>query len=284
MTALLPPERPGHAPPADLLPAREGLSAAVARGAWLTNPPPVEDWIDGLRGLRWRPGGEPVGTVVHFHGGGYRLGAPEMEGPFAQRLALACGVEVIVPQYGLAPERPFPGALHDGMKLVRALAGAGPLFLSGGSAGGGLAAALAGPARGAGIALAGMLLHSPWLDLTITADSYAANADSDALFSRASAEAAAGLYLQGHDPRDPLASPLFADPADFPPLLVTVGSGEVLLDDARAFAARLGPGARLLVAEGMEHVAVTRAMDATGAGEVFAASADFIRARLADHS
>lgn len=277
---ILPPRRTGHAPPDELVPSREGLAKAVAAGAWATDPAPVEERIGGVRILRWGSA-EARATMLHFHGGGYRLGCPEMEGPFALRLAQRCRVEVVVPQYGLAPEQPFPNGLYDALAVLRATTGERPVFVSGGSAGGGLAAALALLAAAEGIALAGLTLHSPWLDLAVDAASYEENAALDALFSRASAESAAALYLQGHDCRDPLASPLLAEPHNFPPTLISVGTGEVLADDARSFAARLGEKADLLLVPGMEHVAVTRAPGSTGADQVFEAVCAFIETRLA---
>jgi acetyl esterase/lipase len=158
-----------------------------------------------------------------------------------------------------------------------------PLILSGGSAGGGVAAALAVLACAQGAAPDGVVLHSPWLDQTVSAPSFDVNAASDPLFSREAAELAARLYLQGHDPRDPVASPLLANLADWPPTLVSVGTGEVLRDDAERFSKALagaGGDCRLMVIAGMDHVAVTRDMAATGAAETFAATVEFIEALL----
>ena len=267
------PERAGFAAPADIAALRAGAEAARAAGRWATRRPIEALRLGGCEVLRVSPTGTPRGRVLHFHGGGYRLGMPEMDAPFAEALADACGVEVLLPRYRLAPEHPFPCALNDGLAVFDGLSCDLPLFLSGASAGGGLAAAIASVHSGR---VAGLMLHSAWLDLSVTAASYEANAATDPLFSRASAEAAAALYLQGADPANPLASPLLADPVAFPATLITVGTGEELLDDARAMAARLGGKARLLEVAGMDHVAVTRAMEAPGAAEVFAATCSFI--------
>ena len=234
----------------------------------------------GVSVLQVRPArSEAKARVLHFHGGGFRMGLPEMDAPFAEALADACGVEVILPRYRLAPEAPFPAGLADGWAVCRALPDDLPLVLMGASAGGGLAAGVGALAGQEGRRPAGLVLLSAWLDLTVEARAYAANAGSDPLFTREAALAANALYLQGHDPRDPLASPLFADAGLFPPALVTAGSGEVLADDARAFHRHLqaaGVPSRLLLVDGMEHVAVTRSPDSAGAPETFAAIVQFV--------
>lgn len=270
---ILPSERPGHPAPPEIAASRAAMAEALAR--WATDPAPEVMRIGGVEVLRWSLEGAPRGRVLHFHGGGYRLGCPEMEGPFALALARTAGVEVLVPRYRLAPGAPFPAALGDGLAVLTAVPDDLPLALSGGSAGGGLAASLALIATRP---LAALALHSPWLDLTVTAPSYAANAESDALFSHASASLAAQLYLQGHDPRDPLASPLFGDLSRLPPTLVSVGTGEVLVDDATRLARAAGKRVRLLAIEGLEHVAVTRNMASTGAAKVFTATVELLAA------
>jgi acetyl esterase/lipase len=237
---------------------REG-AAAMARG-------PVPD---GVRETWTEVGGVacvecategPIVTYVHFHGGGYRLGAPAGWVGLASRLAAALDGRVVVPDYRLAPEHPFPAALHDAAAVFLALAAdtGTPIVVSGDSAGGGLAAALSLALRdGDAPTPATLVLVSPWVDLTGGAMSYIANAERDQLFSAQSAADAAELYLQGHDARDPLASPRFADLAGLPPTIVLVGTEEVLLDDACGFAHALGAaGVRteLHVVAGMQHV------------------------------
>lgn len=231
MPMRIPAERGGRAPPSDLAGRRRAIAGAVAAGAWRAEPPPRETAIGGVRSLVFghAPDVNGAGTVVHFHGGGFRQGCPEMGGPFAAMLASRCDVEVILPAYRLAPEHPFPAALNDGMAVIRARAGDSdePLILSGDSAGGGLAASLAALCGAEGLPLAGLVLFSPWLDLTVSSGCYATNAASDPLFSRQSASEAADQYLQGHPMNDPLASPLFAELARFPPAFISVGTGEV---------------------------------------------------------
>ena len=101
------------------------------------------------------------------------------------------------------------------------------------------------------------MLISPWLDLTASGASYDSRAGTDQMFSRASAHAGAEGYLQGADPKDPLASPQFADFSEFPPTLVMAGGDEVLLDDAVQLAEQLAAARRtveLHAVAGMQHV------------------------------
>ena len=176
------------------------MAAAVAAGYWRTDPAPEEVQIGGVRCLRFSPSGASRGTLLHMHGGAFRIGCPEQIAPFALALAQACAVTVICPAYRLAPEHPFPAGLNDGWAVLRALAETAnhPLILSGDSAGGGLAASLAALAHQAGIPLAGLALLSPWLDLSVTDPAYTTNAATDPLFSAEAAREAATLYLQGH--------------------------------------------------------------------------------------
>lgn len=276
-----PAERPGRPAPAEIAARRSAMATALAAGTWRTTPAADEAALDGVRVLRFRPAGAARGVVLHLHGGGYRMGCPEMIGPYAAALAKRCGVEVVCPQYRLAPEHPFPAGLNDAHKVYRALRreGRGPLIVSGDSAGGGLAASLTALVTGEGTAPAGLILLSAWLDLTVTAGTYWTNAATDPLFSQESAETAADLYLQGHASSDPLASPLFADLGGFPPTLVSYGEGEVLADDARRFHAALAAAGVISEAHpvaGMEHVAVTRGFDQTGAAETFEHVAVFV--------
>ena len=201
----------------------------------------------------------PRHTIVHFHGGGYRLGSPEQSTPFATRLAAATGSRVVAVRYRLAPEHPFPAALLDATAAYGAVLDDAPdgVIAAGESAGGGLAAALTLACVAAGVAVPrALLLLSPWLDLTVSAGTYAANAATDQLFSAASAAEAAAMYLQGHDPRDPLASPGFGDVAAFPPTAVFAATGEVLLDDALTLVHRLavaGVEVRAVLRPGVAH-------------------------------
>ena len=125
----------------------------------------------------------------------------------------------------------------------------------------------------------GLILLSPWLDLTVSAPSYAANAATDQMFSKQSADIAAELYLQGFDPGHPLASPLLADLATYPPTFISVGTGEALRDDSLRFHQKLvalGTQVELSAIDDMVHVAVVLGPDQIGAAETFEAVAAFV--------
>ena len=284
----LPGERPGRPAPPELAEQRAQMQALRESGTWQIATPPREERLGGVRVLRFAPPDGPVrGRVLQLHGGGYRIGLPEMEAAFSAALAGRCCVEVVAPAYRLAPEHPFPAGLSDAWAVLGALASEDPELprvVCGDSAGGGLAAGVGVLAAQHGLRLDALVLLSPWLDLTVKAPSYAAGAATDPLFSRESAEAAAELYLQGWAAQHPLASPLFAPLEGLPPTLVSVGSGEVLADDARGIHAALvsaGVASELCEIPGMEHVAVVRDRALAGAAETFERITDFIRARCA---
>lgn len=282
-TALaLPPERAGYPAPPDLAERREQMAAAVTAGAFRGEREPVETELAGLRTLRFAPDGPRRGLMLQLHGGGFRIGRPEFECRFAALVAQRCGIEVVVPQYRLAPEHPFPAGFNDAWAALTAVRqeSDGPLIVGGDSAGAGLAASLAVRATAEqGARIDGLVLLSPWLDLTVTAPTYRTNAASDSMFSEESARVAADLYLQGFDARHPLVSPHYAEIGRLPPTLISVGSGEVLADDSLRFDEKLreaGGDGTLVAIDGMDHVAVVRGMDLPGAAETFAAVEQFL--------
>jgi acetyl esterase/lipase len=217
--------------------------------------------------------------MLQLHGGGFRIGRPEFESLYAEALVARCHIEVVVPQYQLAPEGPFPAGLNDALECLGALRaeiGLATLIVGGDSAGGGLAASLG---LSTPESIDGLVLLSPWLDLRVNAQSYVSNAASDPMFSTESASIAAELYLQGFDPTHPLVSPLLAEIGDYPPSLISVGTGEVLADDSLLFHAKLraaGADSRLSAIDGMEHVAVVRGLTMPGAAETFEEVAAFV--------
>ncbi|WP_189492091.1 alpha/beta hydrolase [Streptomyces antnestii] len=250
----LPPPRAGRPASPELLERRRAVRRAT--------PPPGEvrwkaEEFGGVAGIAVDPGDPPADDsagppIVHLHGGGYRLGGAEGWVGLAHRMARATGRRVIVPEYRLAPEHPFPAALHDAAAVWQAVADPAqgpPPVLSGDSAGGGLAVALALALRSAAAAESPavpgphrLVLLSPLLDLRADAPSYRLNAERDRLWGRSAAREAAEGYLQGVPPEaEPLASPLLADPAalaGLPPVLLFAGTGEALIDDATGFARR----------------------------------------------
>jgi len=189
--------------------------------------------------------GEDV--LFYLHGGGYRGGSAVSHAELAARLARAAGAVAVLPEYRLAPEHTFPAALDDVLAAYRAqleaLDGdASRIVVAGDSAGGGLAVAMCVALRDAGESLPRALaLLSPWLDLTCTSPSWDSRLEGDLVLDH-SLKDAAERYLDGADPRDPLASPLFADLAGLPPILLQVGTHEILYDDAVSFADMAGKG------------------------------------------
>jgi monoterpene epsilon-lactone hydrolase len=284
--SALPPERPGAPAPESLLQRRAAISGALGQAPWRTSVPWSEDRLGGVRVVRFHPAGEPKATLLHFHGGGFRMGAPEMVGGFASALAASTGIEVIAVAYRLAPEHPFPAGVADARAVLAALQAQGVqrILVSGDSAGGGIAASLAALAPSMSVRLAGLMLFSPWLDLMVDAPSYQSKGEADKLFSEASAKEAAELYLQGASARHPLASPLHGPVAGFPTTFINVSEDEVLLDDSLRLADALraaGVEVSVLSTPNMEHVAVTRDRSLHGAAEAFAAVEAFIPRVLA---
>jgi len=231
-----------------LPPRRDGYDADDALLARRSAAPPnreTESREQVIAGVACRLIGEatPGGaTIVHLHGGGYRLGSAKDWVGFGTRLAVAAGAQVILPDYSLAPERPFPHAIHDVIGILSELSGrpeGGPIILSGDSAGGGLALAVA-VALSPPTELARLILISPWLDLRIVAESYERCAETDPLFSRSSAHASAADYLQGWSADDPLVSPLLGELDGLPPVCLFASSAEVLADDSLSLARQLG--------------------------------------------
>lgn len=251
----LPAERDiGQAPSEDLLARRSGAQAMLA-GADL--PDPVA--VGGVPCVMCGPD-DAASTMLYLHGGGYRMGDPRLWLGLASRIAEVSGFRLVLPDYRLAPEHPFPAAVHDAVAVYCALldeGSRGPV-VGGDSAGGGLAAAVAVACTTSDMPMpASLVLLSPWLDLTAAGATYISNAEVDQLFSATAAAEAAEAYLRGYDPYDPLASPLRADLGDFPPVLILAGGSEVLLDDAVAFAGRLdtaGRSVRAHVVPEMQHV------------------------------
>ncbi|MDG4826560.1 alpha/beta hydrolase fold domain-containing protein [Asanoa sp. WMMD1127] len=216
----------------------------------------------GVRETPWPAGdglrvtaASPRSRVLYLFGGGYVLGSPASRRRTAGHLAVAADAEVFLSGYRLAPEHPHPAALEDVLTAYARLDP--PAFVAGDSSGGGLALALALAAPSAGLPPpTGVVCLSPWADLTCSGSTMDSHVDRDIECTRASLLEMAGWYGGDHDPRDPLVSPAFADFAGFPPVLVLVGSEEVLLSDALAVAGGVGAAggdATLRIAAGMQH-------------------------------
>lgn len=176
-------------------------------------------------------------TVIYLHGGAHCLMSAQTHARMAGHLALACGAEVLVPDYRLAPEHPFPAGLNDALAVVRAQNGA--VALVGDSSGGGLTAGCLLTLRGTPQQPFCGVLMSPWLDLTLGLPSIEGNGKLDLMLRAENLRAFAGLYLGDTPSNHPVASPLHADLHDLPPLLVQAAEHDILCDDALEFAAKL---------------------------------------------
>jgi acetyl esterase/lipase len=235
------------------------------------------------------PAARPGAAILYFYGGGYVLGSPVSRRKTAGHLALAAQARALVPAYRLAPEHPFPAAIEDAVAAYRWLLaeGAGPahVVLAGDSAGGGLALAAALALRDRGLARpAGVVTVSMWGDMTCSGETMESRAVEDICCSRDGLMELAGLYLAGGDPRQPLASPVFADYAGLPPILCIVGGEERLIDDSvRAVraAGQAGVDATLFVAAEMQHVFPIWAGAFPEADAAIRLIGDWIRARTA---
>ncbi len=181
-------------------------------------------------------------VLVYLHGGGYFGCSAETHRPITAYYALH-GFRVFAPDYRLAPEHRFPAAVEDAVAFYGALLSAGypadRIVVAGESAGGGLTLSLMLALRDAGESLpAAATVFSPWTDLAATGDSIRTNSNRCAMFNGFDVAASARYYLGDTDPRNPLASPLYADLAGLPPLLIHVSADEVLRDDSTRLAER----------------------------------------------
>ena len=202
-----------------------------------TDVVPIE--LDGVPAERVAaPGVDASRAVLHFHGGGYAIGSCTTHRELAARLSAACGAPVVVPEYRLAPEHRFPAASDDAWRSYAAISdelGPGAVALSGDSAGGGLALAVAQEAarRDDGRPCR-LVLWSPWVDLEVADDAVA-----DAVLTPAWLRWCAEAYLDGTAVDDPRASPVHGSFAGLPPTLVIVATGELLHRQATQVVAAL---------------------------------------------
>lgn len=203
-------------------------------------------------------------VILQLHGGGY-IGA--MRNSYRMFAGLynevGKGISVLTPDYRVAPEDPYPAALEDAYAAYLYLLDEGwfaeQIILAGDSAGGGLAMALCHYLKDKGAALpGGIIAMSPWTDLTASGESYDTNYENDPLFGKTRDSMIYNKdYVGENDPMNPYISPLFGDFREFPPMLIQVGSYEMLLSDSVSVAAKAreqGIKVRLSIYEGMFHI------------------------------
>lgn len=230
---------------ANRLPAGAAISVAKRRAAMeavaFRVAPDIEVeavTVGGLHAERLRaPQADDSHALLYLHGGGYVMGSCNTHRALGGALSRAAEAVVLLPEYRLAPEAPFPVAVDDAVAAYEHLLAAGyapaRLAIAGDSAGGGLTAATLVALRDRSLPQpAAAVCISPWSDLTCTAGSYRTRAEADPMITPADIAEMAAHYLQGADPEAPLASPNHADLRGLPPLLIHVGRDEILLDDA----------------------------------------------------
>ena len=207
------------------------------------------------------PGADPTTVIFYIHGGGFCLGSPHTYRKLAGDLSRAANARLLLLDYPLAPESPFPAGLNALVAAYVALiAVMAPtrIVVGGDSAGGGLVMSLLLALRDRAVALpAGAVCISPWVDLIRAEPADPALASLDPIVSPGDLLAMRSLYADGCDFTDPLLSPGFADLKGLPPLLIHVGAAEVLLPDSHQLAKRAsvdGVDVKLEVWPDMVHV------------------------------
>lgn len=220
-------------------------------------------WHDMARPvLEIDPGvAEEAPILLYFHGGGYFFGSPKTVRNMVGRIARSAGMRALLPAYRLAPEYPFPAAPDDALAIYREVVDAHPdraIVLGGDSAGGGLALVLLSHITALGLPKPALTIAlSPLTDLTTSGASVRDNDATEVVLPAERMDELAKYYLDGADPRDPRASPLFADFTGATPVLITASRAEIFLDDARRMAQVLedqGVSVDLQLADGLPHV------------------------------
>lgn len=250
--------------------------------------------VGGVPGIWRRPQtAAPEGVILYLHGGGYVFGSAHAYRRLAGQIAARANAVAFVADYRLAPEDPFPAALDDAVAAYRGLveAGARMIAIVGDSAGGGLALALlsliqAEAVAGTGAGPRAAVALSPWTDLALSGPSMEERAADDPILTPAMLATTAASYLQGHDPRDPHASPLYGHLTGLPPIQLHVGTSEVLLDDSRRYVERArgeGVDATAHVWEGMPHVFPASIGTLEAAERALETIGSFLQEKLGSH-
>jgi acetyl esterase/lipase len=182
-------------------------------------------------------------VILYVHGGVYVIGTAAASVPLVSELARRTGAKAITLDYRLGPEHPYPAAVEDARAAYQGLlaqgVAPGHIALAGESAGGGLVVATLLALREAGVPLPSCgYLMSPYVDLTLSGETLIDRAEADPVLTPEGLRVRVPDYLAGADASDPLISPIFGDLKDLPPLLIQVGTHEILLSDALRLAER----------------------------------------------
>ncbi|MBY8989766.1 MAG: alpha/beta hydrolase [Candidatus Lokiarchaeota archaeon] len=203
----------------------DNVDVSGVSAVWISTPEAVEENV-----------------VLYFHGGGYVYGSINTHKEFMSRISRVSNSRVLLIDYRRAPENPFPAALEDAITAYKWLIdseGIKPenLIIGGESAGGGLTLATLLKLRDTGISLpAAALVLSPWADLDMTGETIRTKARVDPLANPSDLFFLASLYVGEDDPKNPYISPLYGDLKGLPPMIIQVGSAEILLSDAERIA------------------------------------------------
>jgi epsilon-lactone hydrolase len=227
-------------------------------------------------------------VVLGIHGGGFVAGSMYTHRKLFAQLAKAIGSRALIVEYRLPPEGVHPAPADDVLAAYRWLLDHGiearHIAFTGDSAGGGLAVAAQVRGRDQGLPLpAAAMLMSPWVDMAITGETMQSNSGNDALFNKPWVEEMAATFLGGTDPRDPHASPAYADLAGLGPIYIQVGDQELLLDDSRRLAERAetaGVDVRLDVFPEQQHTFQMMAGRAPEADDAIRRLAAWVRPKL----
>jgi epsilon-lactone hydrolase len=228
-------------------------------------------------------------VILYFHGGVYVIGTAVASVPLVSEVVRRAGAKAITLDYRLAPENPYPAAIDDAKAAYEGLLAQGidpgQIAFAGESAGCGLAVATLLALRDAGTPLpSGAYLMSPYVDLTLAGETLSNREARDAVLNPAGLRARVPDYVGNADAADPLISPIFGDLSGLPPLLIQVGSNEILLSDALRLAARAALDdvqVTLEVTPGVPHVFQGFAGLLDEAGAALDRAADFLNTQFA---
>ncbi|MEO2076052.1 MAG: alpha/beta hydrolase [Bacillus sp. (in: firmicutes)] len=227
-----------QSPGADIETARKGLESLSALTPIAQDITVEKVDIEGIP-AEWvtAPNAVDDRVFLYLHGGAYIMGSCNTHRYLASKLSRSTAARVLVPEYRLAPENPYPAAIEDAVRVYRSLltSGISPknIVIGGDSAGGGLTLATLLSLKDANEPLPALaVLLSPWTDMEGTGESMVTRAESDPWLSPEATRLSPRLYIRDLDPRHPLVSPIYADLTGLPPMLVHVGNDEILLSDA----------------------------------------------------
>lgn len=255
--------------PKDITP--EAVDAGGVRGEWIT--------VEGTAGDL---------TIYWLHGGGYCIGSIHTHRGFVARICSVSGARALLIDYRLGPEHPFPAAVEDAVAGYRWLLSTGvdpaQVIIGGDSAGGGLTVAALVALKEAGEPMPrAAVCISPWTDLALSGESYVSKVEADPMITIEGITRVRDAYVGTADVRSPLASPIYADLAGLPPMLIQVGENELLLDDSTRLAERAkaaGVDVTLEVWPGMIHVWHFFAAEVPEAQQGIQRIGEWVRARV----